>query len=83
MSRIGELELFCSELVRQVEHWRRLDDKGKLVHHKIQVQLQSSVQGSEGDISCNNDAHGRGETTIQNNFVDIQNPLLTQTQPLY
>ena len=37
--RIRELENFCQELVKQLEHWRSLDKQGKLIHNKIEEQL--------------------------------------------
>ena len=38
-SRNAELEEFCQELVKQLEHWRSLDKQGKLIQNKIEHQL--------------------------------------------
>lgn len=39
LERISELEGFCTELVKQVEHWRRLDKQGQLIHAQIEQKL--------------------------------------------
>ena len=50
MVKIAELEAFCTELVRQIEEWRKLDRDGKLIANKLEGSLVRSSKSIKKSI---------------------------------